>query len=517
MVKRDSFEYNLSLQVDLIDINRYICAKRIKSMGELKYKYAFDEKGDIVSIDNLTKETSKQHTFKCIVCGSELRPRAIDSKHRRAHFYHKEVVSCNGETYLHKLCKLYVKQYFDNSDNFNISYKISKSCKEYNCNLRNYNCHKEHEINQIDLKKFYDTCTIETTIKGFVADLLLTNSNDTSNPPILIEVCVTHPCEDDKKNSGLKIIEISIKTEKDIECLFSDGILSENLNKRIRNKIEFISFKRDIEEKLTSPISRFIYHPALSHNPFENNIKCDIANNRIFKSSVVELNVVCTKHCFQEDHYSIAYDWLVKHYRIKRCNRCKFYYSKDFDEPAFCRLSKKYGKPKFPEMDYAEKCNSFRESEHLRSYSDNNEYKISNIPNEQANTKEIYSVIIAGSQSFDDYALFEEKCSQTLSEKIKTHNVIILAGTSYRTQNLIQKFSYENNLIVVPYDAEWEKYGRDAGYKSNEKMIKIADALIAFWDGQSKYTEDLIKSAKNNGLKVKVITFSKAVSKILCK
>ena len=418
---------------------------------------------------------------------------------------------------IHKLCKLYVKQYFDNSDNFNISYKISKSCKEYNCNLRNYNCHKEHEINQIDLKKFYDTCTIETTIKGFVADLLLTNSNDTSNPPILIEVCVTHPCEDDKKNSGLKIIEISIKTEKDIECLFSDGILSENLNKRIRNKIEFISFKRDIEEKLTSPISRFIYHPALSHNPFENNIKCDIANNRIFKSSVVELNVVCTKHCFQEDHYSIAYDWLVKHYRIKRCNRCKFYYSKDFDEPAFCRLSKKYGKPKFPEMDYAEKCNSFRESEHLRSYSDNNEYKISNIPNEQANTKEIYSVIIAGSQSFDDYALFEEKCSQTLSEKIKTHNVIILAGTSYRTQNLIQKFSYENNLIVVPYDAEWEKYGRDAGYKSNEKMIKIADALIAFWDGQSKYTEDLIKSAKNNGLKVKVITFSKAVSKILCK
>ena len=35
----------------------------------------------------------------------------------------------------------------------------------------------------------------------------------------------------------LKIIEISIKTEKDIENLFSDGFLSENLNKRIGNKI----------------------------------------------------------------------------------------------------------------------------------------------------------------------------------------------------------------------------------------------------------------------------------------
>ena len=84
-------------------------------MGELKYKYAFDEIGNIVSIEDFTKESSKLHTFKCIVCGDELRPRAIGSKHRRAHFYHKEIVSCNGESYLHKLGKLYIKNKFDNS------------------------------------------------------------------------------------------------------------------------------------------------------------------------------------------------------------------------------------------------------------------------------------------------------------------------------------------------------------------------------------------------------------------
>ena len=160
-------------------------------MGELKYKYAFDEIGNIVSIEDFTKESSKLHTFKCIVCGGELRPRAIGSKHRRAHFYHKEVVSCNGETYLHKLGKLYIKQHFDNSDKFCISYEVSKTCKEHNCNLRNYNCHKEHEINQVDLKEFYDTCTIEAPIKGFVADLLLTNSKNPNIPPTLIEICVT--------------------------------------------------------------------------------------------------------------------------------------------------------------------------------------------------------------------------------------------------------------------------------------------------------------------------------------
>lgn len=473
-------------------------------MGELKYKYAFDEIGNIVSIEDFTKESSKLHTFKCIVCGGELRPRAIGSKHRRAHFYHKEIVSCNGETYLHKLGKWYIKQHFDNSDSFNISYKVSKNCSERNCNLRNCNCHKEDEINQIDLKEFYDTCTIETNIKGFVADLLLTNSKDTSIPPTLIEICVTHPCEDEKKESELKIIEISIKTEKDIENLFSDGFLSENLNKRIRNKIEFISFKRNIEEKLVSPISRFIYYPALSPTPFKNHIQCSIANSKIFKESIVELNVVNNKH-YLEDDYFIVYNWLANRIKLKRCNMCKFYYATMYDEYAFCRLSTRYGKPKFPEMEYAEKCNSYRKTDYLLSYSENGDCKISNLTNVQTNTKEEYRVIIAGSSGFDDYTLFENKCNHFLSEKIKTHNVIILSGTSYRITNIINQYSYEHNLITVPFNAEWGKFGQSAGNISNEKMINCADAVIAFWDGKSKFTENLIDTAKAKGLPTVVV------------
>lgn len=471
-------------------------------MGELKYKYAFDEKGDIISIENLTKETSKNHTFKCIVCGSELRPRAIGSKHRRAHFYHKGVISCNEETYIHKLCKLYIKQYFYNSDSFKISYEVSKSCKEHNCNLRNYNCHKEHEINQVDLKEFYDTCTIEAPIKGFVADLLLTNSKNPNIPPTLIEICVTHPCEDEKKESELKIIEISIKTEKDIENLFSDGFLSENLNKRIGNKIEFISFKRNIEEKLVSSISRFIYYPALSPTPFKNNIQCSIANRKIFKESIVELNIVSNKSRLSND-YSIVYNWLANRIKLKRCNMCKFYYATMYDE--YCRLSTKYGKPKFPEMEYAENCNSYRKSEHLLSFSENIDYKISNITNELANTKDVYRVIIAGSNNFEDYSLFEDKCNHFLAEKFKTHNIVILSGTSNIETKFIYKYSYEHNIITVKFNAEYERYGKDAENLSNERMINYADAVIAFLDGNSELIAHLIYMAKLKELPTAVV------------
>lgn len=470
-------------------------------MGDIKYKYAFDEKGDIVSIENLTKETSKEHTFKCIACGNELRPRAIGSKHRRAHFYHKEDISCNGETYLHNLCKLHIKRHFDDSDCFNISYGVSKSCNERNCKFRNYNCYKDHETNQVDLKEFYDTCTVETTIKGFVADLLLTNSKDTSIPPILIEICVTHPCEDKKKESGLKIIEISIKTEKDIENLFSDGILSENTNKRTENKIEFISFKRNIKEKLISPISRFIYLPTITTNPFFCDFKCDIADYKIFANPVIELNIISSKYQFSNNYYTIACDWLTKNIEFKRCNVCKFHYATTYNEEVSCGLSTKYDKPIFPRIEYAEECNYYKKKHFLFNES---EYKIIETKENHIIKRDTYYVMIAGSNNFDNYTFFEEKCNHLLSEKIKTHNVIILVQSTSGIINLIKAFSYKHNLLVIPFKTIWGEYG-----PIEIEIYKKADALIAFWDGKSESTKSLIEEAIYHGLKVKVISYSK--------
>ena len=476
-------------------------------MKDIKYQYAYDENNTLVSIYDYTKETSKQHTFKCIVCGSDLCPRAIGSEHRRAHFYHKESVLCNEETYLHKLSKLYIKNYFDKSDRFYVSYKVSKTCNDHNCNLRNYNCYKENEIYTIDLKEFYDTCTVETTIEGFVADLLLTNSQKPSIKPVLLEICVTHPCDNIKKKSGLKIIEIHIKTEKDINGLFSNGVLSENLYKKFGNIIEFISFKRNIEEKLISPITRFVFHPTLSPLPFKNEIRCDIANHRIYEKTVVELNVVSMEHHPNDDHSSAVYNWLVNRINLKRCKICKFYYATMYDDHAYCRLSAKYRKPKYPDMEYAEKCSSFRFSDHWLSDSEKRDCKVLEVTNRQVNTNKIFYVIIAGSHGFDDYTVFENNCNHYLSEKIKTHNVVILSGTSYITADFISRYADEHSLIVVPFDAQWERYGKKAGNISNEKMINCADALIAFWDGKSKYTETLISLAKSKGVQTAVIKY----------
>jgi hypothetical protein len=54
------------------------------------------------------------------------------------------------------------------------------------------------------------------------------------------------------------------------------------------------------------------------------------------------------------------------------------------------------------------------------------------------------------------------------------------------------------------FPAQWSIYGKGAGYIRNREMAQYADALIAFWDGKSKGTKNMIDEAKKQGLIIKV-------------
>jgi hypothetical protein len=57
------------------------------------------------------------------------------------------------------------------------------------------------------------------------------------------------------------------------------------------------------------------------------------------------------------------------------------------------------------------------------------------------------------------------------------------------------------------YKADFKTYGKAGGPIRNREMAEEADALIAFWDGQSRGTKDMIEVAKKKGLKVRVIMY----------
>lgn len=60
----------------------------------------------------------------------------------------------------------------------------------------------------------------------FVADILLKrkdNGESKNNEPMFIEVAVTHPCKEEKIASGIRIIELSITQEEDIQSIVNSS------------------------------------------------------------------------------------------------------------------------------------------------------------------------------------------------------------------------------------------------------------------------------------------------------
>lgn len=60
------------------------------------------------------------------------------------------------------------------------------------------------------------------------------------------------------------------------------------------------------------------------------------------------------------------------------------------------------------------------------------------------------------------------------------------------------------NSMPWKRDTPWKLYGKQAGYLRNEQMAQNADALAAFWNGESRGTKHMIELAKRYGLKVRV-------------
>jgi len=123
--------------------------------------------------------------------------------------------------------------------------------------------------------------------------------------------------------------------------------------------------------------------------------------------------------------------------------------------------------------------------------------------------KENFKVVIAGSRGFSNYKLLKETCDKYLREKKKTHNIVIISGHARGADSLGEKYASDEDLDLEIYPADWKKYGKSAGFMRNEQMADIADAVIAFWNGESHGTKHMIDIAEEKGLNVKVVNYGK--------
>ena len=112
----------------------------------------------------------------------------------------------------------------------------------------------------------------------------------------------------------------------------------------------------------------------------------------------------------------------------------------------------------------------------------------------------MFRVIIAGGRDYNDYNELKRICDHMLQNQ---SDITIVSGKARGADTLGEWYAKERGYPIQEHPANWDKYKKKAGSIRNEEMAQNADALIAFWDGESYGTGHMIKIAKQYNLKVK--------------
>jgi hypothetical protein len=117
-------------------------------------------------------------------------------------------------------------------------------------------------------------------------------------------------------------------------------------------------------------------------------------------------------------------------------------------------------------------------------------------------------LLIAGGRDFTNYDI-AKKC---LDKELDGSDIIVISGTARGADSLGEKWAEENNFKVERYKPEWDTLGRKAGILRNIDMYnyirdKENKKVVVFWDGQSRGTMHMIKTAKNGDLPILIYNY----------
>lgn len=180
-----------------------------------EFEYALTENEIPVDVRSLSNEDRKD--YRCPGCGGVVRP--VLGKIRRKHFRHKHDHDCSLETYLHKIGKILFftnyKECLDAGKPFFVEYEVPVFCNY----CKHGPCKQKSIIKDYNLANKFNFIEIENNDGSYRPDILL---KTITNDKIYIEMVVTNSTSLSKIDSGIKIIDIFLETEDDLNLLSSN-------------------------------------------------------------------------------------------------------------------------------------------------------------------------------------------------------------------------------------------------------------------------------------------------------
>jgi len=134
-----------------------------------------------------------------------------------------------------------------------------------------------------------------------------------------------------------------------------------------------------------------------------------------------------------------------------------------------------------------------------------------------------YKLIVAGGRDYRDYERMKVELSRLIREELMGYDVSIVSGMAngadsmgfhYAEQYAIRSYQFLADWDNVDVPGAWVKkhangrlYNARAGHQRNAEMARFSDGLIAFWDGRSRGTLNMIETMKGLGKLVRIVDY----------
>lgn len=116
-------------------------------------------------------------------------------------------------------------------------------------------------------------------------------------------------------------------------------------------------------------------------------------------------------------------------------------------------------------------------------------------------------LIVAGGRDFANTNLLISSLTELVEQGKIPNNPELVCGMARGADMLAYSLWANNKMPIHNFLANWDKYGKSAGYRRNVEMGNFADAAVCFWDGVSKGTKHMIDIMEKLGKPVYVVRY----------
>lgn len=114
------------------------------------------------------------------------------------------------------------------------------------------------------------------------------------------------------------------------------------------------------------------------------------------------------------------------------------------------------------------------------------------------------NIVIAGSRTLqNNYKAIA--ALDAFFKKYKPSEFTIVCGMARGIDMMARDKGVELGFSVLEYPADWERFGKSAGYIRNVEMAKVSDCAFILWDGKSRGTKHMIDLCEKESVTAHII------------